>query len=472
MKQTCLLFMIVTFVCGAQNKQVLYGFNEIPQNLLINPGAEVDNDWYVGIPLLSHIHANVGFSGVSPYDLFVKDGRDFNSKLKDIVYSMDNKDVFAINQQLEILSGGFAFGNGYEKNKYLSFGLYEELDVFVYFPKDYAVLAYEGNYNNINRKFNLGDLNASGELISVFHVGYNKKINKKFTIGARGKIYSSIININSTRNTGTFVTVPGTENFYRHIFSLGLEARTSGLSSLINDNNSEVNNDISTIKKRILFGGNLGLGLDIGFTYKFKNNLTLDASIQDIGFIRHKKDVENYSLRGRYEFEGINPLFSGSNGEQTAQEYWDEIANQYDNLFELKKDNQAYTTWRPLKLNAAVKYAFGGNNKEICDCKSNKDGYTNALGVQLFMINRPKQPQIALTAFYYKKIFRQLRLKATYTADSYSSSNIGLGLSAHLGNVNFYAMADNLLKFQNLAQAQSLSLQVGFNYIFTKNENK
>lgn len=472
MKKGCFLLIMVTFICSSQNKQVLYGFNEIPQNLLINPGAEINNDWYIGVPLLSHIHANVGFSGLSPYDLFVKDGRDFNSKLRDIVYSMDNKDVFAVNQQLEILSGGFAFGNGYEKDKYLSFGLYEELDVFVYFPKDYAILAYEGNYNNINRKFNLGDLNASGELISVFHVGYNKKINKKLTIGLRGKIYSSIININSTRNAGTFITVPGTENFYRHIFNLGLEARTSGLSSLINDDNSEVSNDISTIKKRILFGGNLGLGVDIGFTYKFKNNLTLDASIQDIGFIRHKKDVENYSLRGYYEFEGINPLFSGSNGEQTAQEYWDEIANQYDDLFELKKSNEAYTTWRPLKLNAAIKYTFGGNNKETCDCKSNNDDYNNALGAQLFLINRPKEPQMALTAFYYKRLFKQLRLKATYTADSYSNSNIGLGVSAHLGNVNFYAMVDNLLKFQNLAEAQSLSLQVGFNYIFTRNENK
>ena len=473
MKKVCQLFLIVSCVCSSQNKQLLYGFNEVPQALLINPGTQVENDWYVGIPLLSHLHANVGMSGLSAYDVFAKDGRDFNSKLRDVVYSMDDKDVFAINQQLEILSGGFAFGNGYEKNEYLSFGLYEELDVFSYFPKDYAVLAYEGNFNNINRTFDLSDLNVSGEFISVLHVGYNKKVSKRFTMGARGKIYSSIVNVNSTGNRGTFVTVPGRDNFYKHIFNLGLELRTSGLASLTNDENSDVGSDISTLKRRILFGGNLGLGFDVGFTYKLKDNLTIDGSIQDIGFIRHKKDIENHKLDGYYEFEGINPLFPESSQGQTAQEYWDEVAEQYENLFEVEKTKDKYTTWRPVKLNAAINYAYGSNSsKEDCDCMANDDAYGNAVGVQLFAVNRPKQPQLALTAFYYKRLFNQLRIKATYTLDSYSSTNLGLGISAHMGNVNFYVMADNLLKFQNLAKAQSLSLQLGFNYIIKTNEKQ
>ena len=162
---------------------MLYGFSEIPQALLINPGGKVTNDWYFGIPLLSHIHVNAGTTGSTVYDLFANDGIDFNAKLKTAIYSMKPTDFLSFNEQIEIFSGGFKFGNSFEKDQYISFGLYQEMDVIGYFPKDYAILAYEGNQSNINRVFDAGDLNASAELISVFHVGYNKKVNDDFTFG-------------------------------------------------------------------------------------------------------------------------------------------------------------------------------------------------------------------------------------------------------------------------------------------------
>ena len=97
--------------------------------------------------------------------------------------------------------------------------------------------------------------------------------------------------------------------------------------------------------------------------------------------------------------------------------------------------------------------------------------FLNAIGAHLFAVKRPKHLQTALTGFYYRRLFDGLRAKVTYTIDSYSFSNIGIGISAHFGNVNFYAMADNLLKYQNIYDAKNLSLQFGFNYIFKANEN-
>ncbi len=471
MKNTCMLCLLITCFSFSQNKQVLYGFNEIPQSLLLNPGARVNNDWFVGVPLLSQIHTNLGMSGISVYDVFADDGRDFNSKLKNAIYSMDSNDLFAVNQQFEIISGGFAFGKSYEKDQYLSFGLYQETDVVVYFPKDYAILAYEGNQSNISRVFDLSHLNVSGEVLSVFHVGYNKKLNKKLTVGARGKIYSSIINFTSTKNTGTFVTVPGEDNYYKHIFNLDLELRTSGASSLLNDDNSDFSEDLKELRSRVLFGGNLGLGLDVGFTYQLTDQWTFDASLQDIGFISHSKDVENYKLDGSYEFDGINPIFEELEQGQTAEEYWNGIADEFEDLFTLDSTSTKYTTWRPVKLNSALTYVFGEKVSKECNCLQGDSEYLNAVGAQLFAINRPRQPQLALTAFYYRRLFDQLRFKATYTVDSYSFKNVGLGMSAHLGGINFYLMADNLLVFQNLAKAQSISIQLGFNYIFKQNEN-
>lgn len=470
LKKLPLILILTLSFSFSQNKQLLYGFSEIPQALLLNPGGKIDNKGYFGIPLLSHIHVNAGSSGISIYDLFAEDGRDFNVKLRDAVNRLSDKDFFTATQQLEIISGGFAFGPSYEKNEYLSFGLYQELDVIGYFPKDYAVLALQGNQNNIGRPFDLGHLNLSASAISVLHIGYNKKVNSKFVYGIRGKIYSNIIDVSSNKNSGQFTTLQGDNNIYRHIFNTNLEARTAGISSLLDDDNSDFSQDIKKIRRRLLLGGSLGLGVDLGMTYQITDQWSVDGSVLDIGFITHSKDIKKYQLKNDFTFEGIDPLFPESNDGQSADEYWSEIEEDFEELFTLDSTTTRYTTSRPVKINASLNYAFGKKKLKDCDCLAEDGGYLNRIGAQLFAVNRPKGMQAALTGYYYRRIFNGFSAKATYTIDSYSFSNIGLGVSANLWGVNLYLMADNFLAYQNIYDAQHVSLQLGLNYIF-KNEN-
>ncbi|GAB1856368.1 hypothetical protein MHTCC0001_12030 [Flavobacteriaceae bacterium MHTCC 0001] len=470
-KLVTFLVLIAITLGFSQNKQVLYGFSEIPQSLLLNPGGKVNNRGYFGIPLLSHIHVNAGSSGISVYDLFADDGRNFNLKLRQAVDGLKPTDFFTATQQLEVFSGGFAFGKTFEQNEYLSFGLYQELDMIMYFPKDFAELALEGNALNIGRPFRLNQISFNADVTSVFHVGYNKKVSPRFTYGVRGKIYSSIANINSTRNKGRFVTIQGENNIYQHIFDLNLEVRTSGIASLVNDDNSDASNDIKTLRQRMLFGGNLGLGLDVGFTYQMTDQWSFDASLLDLGFVRHSKDIENYEFKDNFVFEGVDPIFPAASGNETADDYWTQIEEDFDELFTADTTNTKYTTWRPVKLNASLNYTFGKQTIEDCDCRFDEGDYLNAIGAQLYAIARPKAPQLALTAYYYRKLFKGLRAKATYTIDSYSFNNIGLGISAHFGGFNMYIMADNFFEYQNIYDAQSVSLQLGLNYIFRKNED-
>jgi len=446
MRKISLLLLLITCFSFSQNKQVLFGLSETPQSLLINPGGKIENDWYFGIPLLSHIHANVGFSGVTAYDLFADNNVPFGEKVASVVRRLDENDFFGVNQQIELLSGGLALSKYGERDKYLSFGVYQETDVIVYFPKDIADLGIEGNANNIGRLYNLSQVKASAESLLVFHLGYTKKANEKLSYGLRGKFYYSLINANSINNNGTFVTREGDSNFYDHVFDLDLELRTSALFK----------------------GENIGLGIDFGLTYKLNKQTTVEASILDIGFIRHGIDVENYNIKGQYTFSGINPLFPDGSTADTAQEYWDVVEENFEELFKEKVTFNSYTTFRPVKLNVALRYAFGTSYNAVCDCTNSNDSYLNALGVQLYSVTRPKNIQNALTVYYYRKLFNALRIKGTYTIDSYSFKNIGLGITTHMGPVNFYLMADNLLDYQNLAKARAVSVQLGFNYIFNK----
>ena len=464
-----LLILGVFATLQAQNKQLLYGFKDVPQHILLNPGTQIDSKGYVGVPLLSQIHFNAGITGFSAFDLFADDGKDFSQKVSDIVYGMDAKDFFGINQQLDLFSAGFRLKTSSEKSIFISFGMYQESDIFFYFPKDYAVLAYEGNHNNLNRRFNLGDLSASGEVLSVFHIGINKKINPKLTLGLRGKIYSSIVQASSTNNTGSFTTVEGVGNSLKHIFDFDMNLQTSGLSFL---ENSSTTNEIDILKKRLLLGGNLGVGIDLGFTYEFAPEWTVDASIQDLGFINYSKDVKTYVLDNYFEYEGIQSLFPELVTGQTAQDYWDKVENDFDDLFEITNTTTSYTKWRPIKFNSSISYNFGRKTVKECNCLDKSDPtFQNRVGAHLFVMKRPNHFQWAFSAFYYRKLLKGLQLKATYTVDTYSFKNVGLGVSTALGPVQFYVMADNLLDYQNIAKSQSVSLQLGFNYIFKNNEN-
>jgi len=105
-----ILYFAIFGVCisaVAQNKQLLYDFAEIPQSLLINPGVEVDFEWYTGIPGASGVSLHAGSSGVSAYDLFAEDGLNFNVKVRDrLLGGMTTTDEFSATQQLELINIG------------------------------------------------------------------------------------------------------------------------------------------------------------------------------------------------------------------------------------------------------------------------------------------------------------------------------------------------------------------------------
>ncbi|GIZ10094.1 DUF5723 family protein [Flavobacterium sp. UMI-01] len=456
------LLLLVNYSGLAQNKQILYNFTAVPQSMLTNPGADVSYKFYFGVPLLSGFSTHIGSSGFSAYDLFADNGIDFNDKLKTVIASTTNNDKLLVNEQLEIFNGGFRIGD-WSNRTYVSFGMYQEFDALVYMPKDPAVLVLEGNQNYLGRSFNLGDIKARAEAISVLHLGFHKNIKENLIFGARGKIYTSSFNATSTKNTGYIYTVPSNTTVYEQVIYSNLQLQTSGIADYIDGNYEE-----STVKnsvKKALIGSDLGLGLDVGFTYYPKENIQWTGSIIDIGFISHSKNAKTYNFKGYYEYEGINPDFTDPNASGTS-------FSDFQDAIPLDTIRAAYRTWRPVKMNASYQYSFNdGRGSADCNCYGgDANGYQNAIGAQLFMMTTPKTPLMALTGYYQRNIANHLNLKATYTVDSFSYTNIGLGLSARIGAFNIYFMGDNLLAYRDLAKARSLSLQFGLNFVFKEKE--
>lgn len=466
---------MVCFLCFiasesyAQNKKFLYGNNDIPQSLLLNPGTEVNYKKHIGIPLLSGLYVNVGSNNLTLNDLFSKDGVDINDKIQRQLYRMKPTDFVTVNEQIDVINIGYRLQNGTD---YLSFGFYQELDFIAYYPKDLAILFYQGNTDengdiNLNSNTTLSQLNYKGQTFGVFHAGISRKMNKRLNVGARAKLYSGMVNVQSLRNSGNFTTTLGVDNIYRHeLQNLDYRFQSSGL---LKDDKLSLSG--KSLLKNFFSGSNLGLGIDIGLSYQLNDRTIISASVLDLGFISYSKNVTTYTSKGNYTFEGIGLLFP----ESDPIPYWENLVVDFDQQTERRENSNTYLSWASPKFNAGLNYGFGKQVKRPAtniDCNPNnrfsKYEYQNEIGAQLYSIFRPKLPHVAVTLFYNRRVSNFLQTKVTYSIDNYSFYNIGLGFSTQIGKFNFYASADNLLGYSNLYNSKKVSIGLGANLIFDR----
>ena len=451
-----IIVLIFTFLIGlnsfSQNKQVLYDFAGLPQTLLLNPGLETDYKFHIGMPLLSGFSSEIKSTGFSLSEIFSINNNTINDKISAVLNKIDANDYLKVNTQIEVFSTGFRF----DKKTYVSFGFYQELDAIGYLPKDALTLINEGNTSYLNKSFSLSEMIYKLDVLGVIHAGISRKVSDKLTLGGRFKVYSSALNLETTNNSGTFTTGLGNNNIYiHHLDNVNLNLRSSGLIS-----NNEYISDSSTYIENSLLGGNLGAGIDFGFTYHVTPQLQFSGSLIDFGFVHHTKNIQNNLIVGSYTFEGIEFEFDSN------RNYWQELDGPLKKQLPIVGNQDSYTSWRPAKLNAAIKYSFGEKRSKYCYDNILKDFYTNAFGAQLYSVNRPLRQQFALTSFYEKSFSNKLQAKITHTVDGYSYYNIGVGVSAKIWKINFYGILDNLTKLSDISSANNVSLQFGFNLLF------
>jgi hypothetical protein len=449
---TTIFLSFFAFSVGSQNNEVLYGFAGLPQTISLNPGAETSFKFHVSIPFLSGVSSGFGISGFQVSDFFSDNNIAFNNKIS--MLSLSKRDHMTFNSKIEILNGGFRLND----RTYLSIGFYNEVDMIGYVPRDMAILATDGNASHLNKSFSFSHISFKADLLGVLHAGITRKIDEKLTVGASVKIYSSSLNAQSINNYGSFTTVSGENNLYVNYFNnVNVDLETSGVTR-----SEDASDGAFGILADTFLSGNLGLGLDVGFTYHLSNQIEVTGSLLDVGFIHYSKNIKNYKVKGSFVFEGINLRFN----EADPIDYWAELDEAFNEQLPITDNTTSYTAWRPAKIYSSLKYSFGEQRSRLCYDDTFKNYFANAMGVQVFTIFRPLSSQVALTAFYERAFAKKFHMKITYTLDDYSLYNIGAGLSAQIGPVNFYTTVGNITEYTNLENVNSISFQAGVNLIF------
>ena len=462
MKNWISVFLIfMGWVALGQNQPLLYNFESQPQSLLLNPGAEPAFNFHAGVPLLSKVYFSGGSTGVTLYDIFkIDESSTLSDRVKASLAGMGTKDFVSVNQQVELISVGWRGKN----DLYYSAGIYQELDVFSYVPGELAIMIWDESFTE-SRHFNLSDIAFTAELVNVFHFGITKKKNKNLSLGLRGKIYASALNIRSTGNTGAYTMLQGSasNSYIPLVRDADLQIRSAGLGPL-SDTDGSYKQLKDELWSGLFFGGSLGLGVDFGFTRRFDYNWKISASVSDLGFIYNYKDVETYAYWGDSEAAAVELEYDYPEGKPLDRA--EELITDLEELFMDDTLYDSYLSMRPIKLNAAIDYGWG-ESLEPCDYRrsSTRKRLNNYLGLHLFSVFRPSGLVSAASLYYEAKIIRGLRGKLSYTVDSYSYTDIGALVSAKVGWVNLYLAADNLLSYSNITKAHKASVQMGIQVI-------
>ena len=204
-----LVLILFSRFCLSQNMQLQYDFDQLPQALMLNPGSKVDYRMHFGVPLLSNVYAQFGSSNSDiNFNSILANADGFDEVLSNIYgQELSNGDIFVVNQQIEVLSGGFRLS---DPRYYLSFGMYQHFSGFTSYPSDLADIYFTGNDRNrdgtpeFNERYSINQMNTVGELVGVFHVGLNMKVNEKLSLGARLKILSGSIGFDTAIDLGMF----------------------------------------------------------------------------------------------------------------------------------------------------------------------------------------------------------------------------------------------------------------------------
>ncbi len=439
------IILFNSFSAIAQIEGTLHYMNSLPQVVINNPAFVPKYKFSLGLPF-SSLYAGYTNNGFSYNDLITRKDGQVKADLTKWIKNLPENTFISPAISIDFLRFGF------KANSKLYITANATVKEYGYFklPKDLASVFAEGNAPYVNSTINIS---AALEAISYFEtaVGASYEVNKKLRIGGRVKLLHGIASV-TTQSSDVSIAVD--EN-YNITASADLNVKTSGVNRITTSGY-----EISKERKNYL--KNRGMAIDIGATYQLLDKLTLNASLIDIGGIKWRNDLYQYSLdksKANYTFSGINAtdLING-----TANVFIDAQVDSIKNNFKLQEGStNSFRTPLPGKI-------YLGGNYEVMKNLN--------VGAVFYAEKFHDKFSPGWTTSLNKNFGKAMSTTLSYTISNRSFNNFGAGLSFNLMPVQLYIVGDNLLRIpgslivhQNLNNyinsAQVINVRLGLNFV-------
>ena len=468
---TVLFFLFAGNVTFAQDN-TLYLMPDIPQANQLNPAFVRTCGTYVELPVISSVRFNVRNTGFGFHDVFHKgtgvqsanyllDLTRLDKILKPINYFQTETDI-------DLLGFGFRF-----KDWYFTFGIANHSDLLLSYPHDIVslqdgFLQASGKPNSVN----LSRMRAEITLWNSIGVSAAKVISEGLTAGLRLKYLQGMANAISRRSelllnsTSNPVSLLAQMNYSIDAsFPVIVQYGPNGLVNSLNFDNASNN-----VAGNYFFNGNRGVAIDAGLVYDLDELTQVTASVTDLGFIRWKKNANNFTMAGEYFFNANDLDQFNSHPGQT------DLINalQDSSLKAFKASRTTYFTLMPVKI-------FAGVTRVILPHLR-----TGAM-TRIEIYNLRVMPSLTFSMNYTPS--PAVAASLSYTLMNNKFNQVGAGVA--LGNriAQFYLVADNIpfrftknIRFPEDTgtggpyilpyNARMLSLRVGVNLLFGCNQKE
>lgn len=424
----------------------------------LNP-ALTPTKGYINIPVIGAVNATVGSTSLGYQDIMdiIDDGGDFYTK-PDFMGRLKDKNNLNVNFSTEILSAGW-----YKGKNFWSFNVGVRADIGANLTKNMFTflneMEIEENWRNSTYDISNQQLNINS-FVEV-GLGLSRQINSRLTVGARVKALLGIGNMELKLNKiAMSANLPTDENItewsstgywqtgadqkikdlqkkfdtYHAELNIGAELKSSfkGLE-LKQEEGKDYVTDFDFDSGKLGIAG-YGFGIDLGASYKILDNLTVSASVLDLGFISWSKsstkiasanpdpiNIQGSTYKGM--LDPSNPQSSVTNAlnqlQNDAENYMDLVTKgdvlNYD-MLQLEVGDAAESRKSRLASTIVVGAEYGFFN--------------NKLAVGALSTTRFVQPE-ALTELTFSANYRPkswFNMAVSYSVIQSAGKSFGLGL--------------------------------------------
>ncbi|MFC2105007.1 DUF5723 family protein, partial [Bacteroidota bacterium] len=431
----------------AQQNNTFYLMHDVPQANLLNPAVQIKCKWFVGFPLLTSTQLNYSNSTFSFNELFTTSDGSASLNIGNFYENIKKTNLLSTELHLDLISIGYRFSD-----YYINFNIAEKINVALTYPGSIMELAWKGNSQFLGETAEFNNLRTHSVYYREYALGVSKVWDANNIFGLRAKLLFGKANIYSGKSEMSLYTNPST--FDLHVEG-DLNVNTSFPMTITQNSEGKISGvemgDIDIVSF-LMNGKNKGFALDLGWIYRYSENITFSASLLDLGFIRWKSDVNNISISGSFDYTGTG---IGSNFSST--DYMTELSDSVLDAFNHTVTQESYYSWLPTQIYLGGMYQ-----------------YRPKLGIGLVNRNLIYRGKLhsSITLSANTKVWDKLSASLSWSYLNNTYKNVGLGLAWHSRGLQFHMISDNLLGIIKPLDTRILNLRFGFSFLFGCPKNK
>ncbi len=432
--------VLLTLTGMAQHDPSLYLLYQVPESNLLNPAIQPECPWYIGLPVLSSVHADYGNSLFTYNQLFQKHpGAQRTIEIEQTVASMHRRDYFGTEAHVQWLALGHRWGDNS-----IIFTITEKNNLPVTFPGQGVQLLWNGNTPYEGKKAGLEGTGAYLSHYREYALSWSRHLGGGRFFGVRGKLLFGKMNLSVGRN---HLNVRTDDRTFDLTFNGDFRVNASMPVIVTTHPDGTLNNiiwdDNVSVHSLIFNGRNPGFALDAGVILPYGDRWTLSASVLDLGFIRWRSYVNNMQGHGSFVYQGLKTLPHGDG-------YLDDLVNTFLDSMHIGYVEEAYTTFLPPRIMAGASY------------RATEKVMAGVTGEALFL--KSKMVSSVTLSGQYRPV-NPVTLMLSYTLQYNSFNSLGAGLVLGRDPVQFYVITTNIPGLIKPLDTRSVNIRFGFNIL-------